>query len=64
MVSKLESRVMPLAEACRLLGISYATGQRLAASGEFPGVLRLGRQGRYLVSRAAFEAFLAGERKA
>jgi excisionase family DNA binding protein len=43
-------------EAADLLGLGRSLAYKLAASGELPGVRRLG--GRYVVSKAAFDAWL------
>lgn len=53
-----EDTVIGLAEAAKLLGVSYTTAKRLAAKGKFPGQLpKLGS--RYGVSRVALDDYLA-----
>ena len=55
----MESAVMKVDEAARILGIGRQTAYNLAAQGKLPGARRLGR--RIVVSRKALEAFLAVE---
>ena len=54
----MESAVMKVDEAARILGIGRQTAYNLAAQGKLPGARRLGR--RIVVSRKALETFLAG----
>jgi hypothetical protein len=48
-----------LRQALKIAGISPARGYRLAAEGKLPFAIRCG--GTYIVPRAAFERWLAGE---
>ncbi len=47
---------MTIEEAARLLGIGRQTAYDLAARGELPGALRMGK--RWIVSRKALQAWL------
>ena len=58
-IEPVESAVMKVGEAARILGIGRQTAYNLAAQGKLPGARRLGR--RIVVSRKALEAFLAVE---
>ena len=57
-IEPMESVVMRVDEAARILGIGRQTAYNLAAQGKLPGARRLGR--RIVVSRKALEAFLSG----
>ena len=57
-IEPMESAVMKVSEAARILGIGRQTAYNLAAQGKLPGARRLGR--RIVVSRKALEIFLAG----
>jgi excisionase family DNA binding protein len=59
--TKTEVGTMRVDEAAKRLGIARQTAYDLAARGELPGVLRLGR--RILISRKQLEAFLEGKGK-
>jgi excisionase family DNA binding protein len=48
-----------VAEAAHILGIGRQTAYELAAKGQLPGALRLGR--RIVVSRSVLDDFLAGK---
>lgn len=53
-----ERRVISLTEAADMLGVHPTTARRLAASGEFPGILpKLG--GQWRVSLEALNAYIA-----
>ena len=54
-----EALTITVEEAARLLGISRQTAYNLAAAGELPGVLRLGR--RLVVGKKAILDALAGK---
>jgi len=53
-----DPQTMSVADAARQLGVSRNTAYKLAASGELPGVVRLGH--RRVVSRRVLERFLEG----
>ena len=59
MRAKTESATMKVYEAAEMLGIGRQTAYNLAAQGELPGALRLGR--RWVVSRKALESWLEGK---
>ena len=54
-----EPATIKIEESAGVLGIGRQTAYDLAARGELPGVLRLGR--RWVVSRKALEAWLEGK---
>jgi|CoawatStandDraft_6_1074263.scaffolds.fasta_scaffold202279_2 excisionase family DNA binding protein len=56
MRAKTESATMKVYEAAEMLGIGRQNAYNLAAQGELPGALRLGK--RWIVSRKALESWL------
>lgn len=57
--------VISLAEAARRLGVSYVTARRMAAKGDFPGLISAtrasGTRRPHLVSVPRFEAIVHGK---
>jgi excisionase family DNA binding protein len=49
-------KTVTVEQACRILGIGRSLGYELAAKGQLPGILRLGRK--YVVSRRALDRAL------
>lgn len=55
-----QRKTYSIPQAAKLAGIGKARAYDMARSGELPGVLKLG-EGRFLVSRKKFDAYLDGE---
>ena len=59
LVDAIEPATMRVEEAAKLIGVSRQTAYALAARGELPGALRLGR--RWVVGRKVLMEWLEGK---